>query len=139
MQEQWTRWEPIEGLSKKYFIDSITDNIDEGFKVVFSDSNDDEKKTIQMIFKDNVASYRNINESYVYKTIIMLKKTYGRDFYGDWTFFKVTNSNYLKMLSEESYTLSDGSNFIHFSFMLGDNMLDIIASYEPEVTFVNVP
>jgi len=43
LNEIWIRWEPTEGLSKKYSLDSILDNID-NFEIILEDVEDTEKK-----------------------------------------------------------------------------------------------
>lgn len=138
MQEQWTRWEPIKGLAGKYYIDFITDSLDEGFKVILTER-DNEKKTVHVIFKDSVDCYTSTNESYINHLIFNLDKDYGPSFYGDWTFFKITNSDYLKRLSVISSTISDDANFTHFVLLASDSMLDIITNYEPEIKFIDLP
>ena len=138
MQEQWTRWEPIQGLARKYYIDSITDNIDEGFRVVLSESGN-AKKTVHVVFRDSVDCYTSTNESYINHLIFSLYERYGDDFYGDWTFFKVLNSDYLKRLSVLSSTISDDAGFTHFVLLASDSMLDIITNYEPEIKFIDLP
>lgn len=131
MKEQWERWEPISGLANKYYIDSIIDEA-RGFKVILSES-DDETKKILVLFEDSIDAYRNTDESFRLKIIHDLDQKYGTDFYGDWTFFKVTNSTYIQWLSEQSYGTSDYQSFVHFSFITADSILDVITNYEPKV------
>ena len=93
MLEHWERWEPIRSLSSKYYIDSISDGIRE-FRIVLSDSCD-EKKKIHVVFENSVDAYRSTDESFRQSTVADLGERYGNEFYGDWTFFKVTNSTYI--------------------------------------------
>ena len=136
MQEQWTRWEPIEGLAREYYIDSIIDNRD-GLEIILFDPSDKTKK-LRVFFRDGASSYRNINESYVDQSLTDLEKSLGTRKRGGGTLFKVVNSRYLKTLSEESRTLTDDMGFIHFCFLLGDNMLDVVDRFDPEVSFINL-
>ena len=131
MEQKWTHWKPVKKLSSKYYIDSIADNLS-GFEIFLSERENKNTK-IHIIFQDSVDSYRYIDESYVQKTIMYLNKIYGKDFYAHWSFFKVENSDYLKQLSEESDSLSDHIDFIHFVLLLGNSMIDIVATYEPIV------
>lgn len=62
MLGQWIKWEPIDSLSSKYYIESTSDGLDE-FKVVLSDANN-EKKKVEVIFKDSVHAYRSTDESF---------------------------------------------------------------------------
>jgi len=68
--------------------------------------------------------------------IFDLKNTYGGDFYGNWTFFKVENSSYLKWLSEQSCTVTDHLNLQHICCITEDSILDIATSYEPEISLI---
>lgn len=131
MNEQWVKWEPINGLSAKYYIDSVSDSL-KGFQIVLSDSHD-EKQKILITFKNSVDAYRNTDETYRTNTISTLDEEYGTNFYGDWTFFKVMDSSYLKWLSEESCTISDSRNLKHFSFVAVNSILDVVTNYEPLV------
>jgi len=135
MQEQWTRWEPIAGLSQKYYIESISDTI-EGFKILLFDANDREKK-ILVSFPNSVDAYRSTDESYILLTVSNLDKVYGDKFYGEWTFFKIKNSEYLKWISVQSYSSSDFFNFTHFCFLATDSVVDVVTNYEPVVTHIS--
>mgnify|MGYP003462753456 FL=1 len=42
MLGEWIRWEPIQGLSEKYFIDCIIDSI-ENFSILLSDDKNEKK------------------------------------------------------------------------------------------------
>ena len=134
MTEKWTRWEPIQGLSEKYYIDSVMDTVD-GFTIFLSDAKDEEKK-VKVFFKDSVDVYRSANESFRYQLIVELKEKYGSDFYGDWTFFKVENSSYVQWLLEQSAGIADGIMFTHFSFIASDSVLDILDPVEPKVELI---
>ena len=135
MQEQWIKWEPLQGLSEKYYIDCIVDSI-EDFSVLLSDYNNEKK--IKIIFKNSVDAYRSTDESYRLKTINDLDKEHGLDFYVKWSFFKVLNSDYIKWLSQESFKISDYSSFTHFSIVAADSILDIVTNYEPRIEFINL-
>ncbi len=134
MLEQWEKWEPVQGLAAKYYVDSIVDAID-GFKVWLSDYNNENNKVL-ITFEGSVDSYRSVDESFRLNTINILDERYGSKFYGDWTFFKVTNSSYVQWLSEESYGISDSLSFIHFSIVAADSIVDIIDTCEPKVQLI---
>jgi hypothetical protein len=134
MNEQWIKWEPNKKLAKKYEIDSILDNFN-GFKIILSDV-DDEKKKVQVVFKNSVDSYNYSEEGFRLKTVWRLGDKYGKNFYGDWTFFKITNSKYLSWLYEESVGMYESLTFIHFSFITPNAILDVVATYEPIVEII---
>lgn len=131
MAEQWVKWKPVEGLSNKYYVESISDGFD-GFEMVLSDSDDEEKK-IKVIFEDSVHAYRSTDESYRQSTINAIDKEYGTHFYSEWTFFKVADSEYTQWISAQSYSIADSEPLIHFSFIAVDSIVDVIAAYEPKV------
>ena len=134
MTEQWTRWEPISGLTLKYNIDIVSENA-EKFEMILSGYTDATNK-VRVLFENSVCAYRSADETYRYKLIVDLTEAYGKDFYGDWTFFTVNNSSYLRWLSEESYGTSDERQLKHFSFIGADLIVDIADPSEPRVEFI---
>lgn len=131
MDENWQRWEIGSELSSKYYIDSISDRVD-GFRILLSDANDESKK-VEVLFEDSVHAYRSTDESYRQSTINNLDERYGTEFYGDYTFFKVSNSEYIHWLSLHSYGIAESEPLYHFSFLAVDSVLDVIATYEPKI------
>lgn len=134
MQEQWVKWEPIKGLFQKYYIESILDSIN-GFEIVLFEGHD-KKEKVHVVFENSIDAYKCSEEGFRLKTIWELGDKYGKDFYGDWTFFKVINSRYLQWLSEESVGMYDSLSFIHFSFLVADSVLDVVTTYEPKVKII---
>lgn len=133
MQEKWIQWMPsIQNISAKYYIESLTDNI-EGFRVILADSAGNSSK-ISMSFTNGVSAFRSSEEGFRLSTISYLDKKYGGEFYSDWTFFKVENSEYLKWLSEQSGGISDLYTVKQYSLITDDEILDIVTSYEPTIT-----
>lgn len=139
MQEQWTRWEPIAGLTKKYDIISCHDDCETGFTIVLCEE-DDFNKQLHVNWKNSVDAFRQIDESFTIMLIDDLHKRYGVGFYCNWTFFKVTNSKYLQGLSELSSGVIDYlPGCMHFAFFSSELLIDVITYSEPEVTIVNLP
>lgn len=66
-------------------------------------------------------------------TINDLDARYGMEFYSEWTFFKVVNSEYMQWLSKQSYSIVGSEPLIHFSFLAVDSIVDVIATYGPKV------
>lgn len=136
MNEIWARWEPISGLSQKYHVESIQDDMnifrarlyDEYFSV----------KRVDITFHDQVDAYRRTDETLRSQVVLDLDKYYGHGFYATWTLFKVTNSKYIKWLSEESCTISNHMPLMHFVILAADSLVDIVTTYEPEVEHVTV-
>ena len=135
MKENWTRWEPILGLSESHYIDSVS-NDENGFMIILLDANNKSKKLF-IKFENSVDCYRSTNESYTGSLVRDLRIKYGKDFYVNWTFFKVTDSEYLQWLSEKSGGLSDTRKLIHFAIFSLDELLEVVCPYEPTVRLVN--
>lgn len=135
-QEQWVQWQPASNLGHKYYIDSIIDSR-EGFRIILSEAENESNK-IYVTFKNSVDAYRSTDESYRLKIMDDLGKKYGKDFYTGWTFFKVTNSEYINWLSAQSCGWSDELSFVHYSFVAADSIVDVVTNYEPDIEFVNM-
>lgn len=134
MQEKWSRWEPINNLSKKYYVESITDSITDGFKIILINDQNPEKKVL-LSWPNTVYAYRSTYESFTLLTLHNLSENYGTEFY-DWTFFKIENSEYLKWISEQSYEITESLNFIHFCIYGTESMVEILDNSEPTVTLI---
>lgn len=130
--EKWTKWEPVSGIFGRYYIDFFGMVGDEwDFVVRLNDQHQAQK--IEIKFTGVVTSYRYTNESYCFGVFGDLSKKYGDDFYSDWSFFKIIGSDYVQWIIDKSYD----SGFIHFCIIGGDEMLDIVATYEPEVRIIS--
>jgi hypothetical protein len=134
MQEQWIKWEPIQGLLAKYYIDSVSDSV-KGFEVMLSDDNYQNK--VRIFFKNSVDSYGRTDETYRQQLISVLRKQYDTKVWAEWTFFKVMNSAKVQRLSEESLGSGD-RELIHFSWLAADSVLDVIATYQPVVELITI-
>jgi len=135
MQEDWIRWEPLKGITGKYDVDYISDGKDGLVIKLYSETK--ETKAINVVFKDYADTYRHTNESFCFKVFGDLSEKYGAGFYGQWSFFKIINSDYVQWLSNQSCTYANEFTFIHFCFIGSDSIVDILARYEPIVTFLD--
>ncbi len=129
--EEWTRWEPIKNLSGKYYVDAIILS-DAGLIIQLSEN----AKKIELNFRYAADSYKYTNESFCFKIFGDLSDRYGGDFYGNWSFFKITDSDYLKWISDKSCTVSDRFPFQHYCIIGGDEVVDILSQSEPKVTII---
>jgi len=132
MQEKWIRWEAANIAAKKYHIESITETIEEKFKVKLSDTAN--KEIIYVSFPEGIDAYRNTTESYTLGIIHYLEKNYNKDFYTQWIFFKIENSEYLKWLSEKSHGISDDYQLMHFCILALDSIIDIACTSYPVIS-----
>lgn len=134
MQEQWIKWEPISHLAANYYVESISESLDGFFLILFNSENRQDKVMVK--FTRSVDSFRRTTETFTYLTIDSLDDRYGANFYVNWAFFKIKNSQYLKWMNEQSYGISEERNFMHFCFLAVDSIVDVIANYEPEVIHI---
>ena len=135
MAEQWKKWEPIQGLSEKYYVESIV-NIIGVFKVFLCDAQDQNKKIV-VIFENSIDVYRSTQENLRLSVLHTLKEQYGEHFYETWTFFKITDSTYVQWLSDQSYKISDAMEFQHFVLIGTNTIVDLINYHDPKVEFLN--
>lgn len=130
VKEEWKKWEPIKNVSAKYYIDYIL-NDSKIFKIILIER-DNEFNKVSILFESSIHAFRWSDETYRYKTIIMLSEKYGRSFYSG-TLFKITNSDYIKWLLDQSNKIKNENDLIHFSFIGANSVLDVIGTAEPIV------
>jgi len=131
MDEQWIKWEPIQGLSRHYYVDLVSDSFD-GFLIELTDAENENNK-VEIKFLDSVKAYRSTDEAYRSHLLSVLYETYGIEYFNEWALFKVRNSDYQKWLTEQSYGFLDLKTTTHFSIMGGESIVDVIANYDPIV------
>ena len=134
MQDQWTYWIPIKGLDQKYDLHSFLDN-NIFFKIIFFSQNNSHQ--LEVLFERGVGSYEINQESIYLEKLSTLTQQYGLDFFKKWTFFKINDSRYLKFLSQQSHTISDTRNFIHFSMVTERAIINIIATQDPLIKIIS--
>lgn len=132
MNENWQRWIPIIGLAEKYDVIHISNAIERNFKIVLVDEINKENH-IQLIFEKSIDAYRVTYDSFRENTYSKLYEKYGFDFYHKWSFFRVYNSEYIKILYEETGIDINTLQLIHFCILSSELVIDIIANYDPRV------
>lgn len=135
MTEQWIKWEPMEGLSAKYFIESIMFNR-EILRVILINVHDKNQK-IQVLFDKTISTFRVTNGVLRLKTIDTINKKYGATFCDEWTFFKVTNSEYVQSLVKDSCETYDPEKFNHLVLIGENSIIEFADSDKPIVSFIN--
>ena len=133
--ERWSRWEPIEGLDPKYYLDGIIDSIDELRIRLISDR--DQSLGVDLTF-DSAWCYRVSYESFRADLTYQLGVKYGIDFGTKWTFFKVEESDYLSWFSRESYEFSNSAEMTHYCLLSLEAVVDIAASTDPVVSLIKL-
>lgn len=136
MQEHWTQWKPIsDRFLKWYYTESISDN-ENGLKIILFDAENPSDKRILIHFTKGVDAYRITNESFTNEIINFVDDKYGVDFYVDWPFFKIEDSEYLEWLNKKSSGISEPYKFTHYCIFTSDALLDILSYDEPIVTLI---
>jgi hypothetical protein len=136
MEEYCENWEPLSGLISKYNIDFTEYTINSTFKILLGEAYS-QGRNVSVIFKDGIYAHRDTDESFRLSPIQMLRDCGEIKSRIRWTFFKVKNSLYIKWLLEESNSAADSSQLMHFLFAGENSILDVVATYEPIVEFVD--
>jgi hypothetical protein len=127
MQESWGKWQPISGLEKYHNIYDIEYLAQGFFKILLIGHA--EGKCVAVIFENGVSAHR-----YTYESLRTLRMPESS---GAWTFFKVSKSSYIKLLFEKSNNETDYLSLMHFVFAGADTIIDVVATYEPIVEFID--
>ena len=131
--EIWTKWEPVEGLAKIHTIRTIIDKIDVLILNFFESY--DEDKRFQLIFDASVIGYRCVDEGIRLMINENSIQHEGKDIYGQWTFFKVENSSYIRWLKAQSGLDVDFSGIVHFAMITDNYIVDVASANEPIVQY----
>jgi len=134
MHEQWTQWRPIEQIALQYYTTAIIDAAT-GFHIRLGESNNN-PRGLFITFEHSIDACRVTDEGDRFTKVLYLIDKYGRDFFVKWAFFKVTNSEYLEWLSQESGNFSDSKSMEHLALITQDSIIDIATSYEPKFEII---
>jgi hypothetical protein len=129
--EEWKKWIPSKELSLKMYIEKVID--DKKGLQLFCQSKD-EKITIKICFENFVLSYRNTDEGRRLKMLKFLTEKYGKEFYAEWSFFKVINSTYIEWFNQETYNMYSDYNIEHYVFLTCDDVVEVLSTYEPQIS-----
>lgn len=135
MNEQWMRWEPIQDLAVNYTLEHVPNGM-RGLEIVLADETDVDKQ-VRVLFPYIMISY---TVSATTDTSIDMQGT-AKDhtpFCTSWSFFEVANSHYIDRLMEQSATIVATYDPRHFVILTTNARLDVVASYEPEITYVTM-
>lgn len=119
--ESWSTWIPDINLSKKYYIDEVTDS--DELSIYLSD---DYGKSLSII-------WNCIVESYICSEEVNRNKLYNKSQVTEWTFFEVQNSKYISWLIEESDGILNRGNLHHICIVGINAVIDVIASDYPQI------
>jgi len=133
IKETWVRWDPIEGLERNHYWNSIS-NTKDGLKIVVS--NEDNQK-LEILFKPAIKAYQISDETLRFAILYELDADYGPSSYYCFNFFIVQNSEYLRLLSKQSGGLSDRWHLTHYLIFTDDYLVDIAHESAPLVQWVS--
>ncbi len=138
MQDQWIKWNPIEGLYRQYYLDELSNT--KGCLTIVLEEDLENPKKAQISFEQPIASYRVNEESFSLKPLydvldqIGIVNQYGNRI-PNCSFFKIENSTYIKSLLEHSK--ENTKQLTHFAFFTVNMLVEVVASYEPKVVMIN--
>lgn len=132
-EENWFEWKPNTGVNllTKYKVEAIYDVIG-AFYIILKPIQNEEKK-IKILYEQSVESYRRTNRTLMKKSLskfICEEKTTTIPCY------KVENSSYARRLADESFGVIEVSEFIHLVFAGENDIVDVVACYEPKIVTV---
>ncbi len=137
MIEKLHEWEPIDGLSEKYVTESISRDFENGLVIMLSDKNNS-TKCVKITFKYSPEVFKVAKVECLHAYIKNYNEKY-QNICNKWTFFVITESLYLKWLSDESHRLSDHLGpFYHFCFITDNSIIDIIDDQQPHVELIEI-
>jgi len=133
IKESWKLWDPMKNLSKRYWVKDITLE-----KTILSIELSPDKglgSMLYMKFNNGIKAYRYTNESFCFSKYGELADKYPTERIFHWTFYKATNTEYIKLFLKQSDTYDSAENLTHFAILGLDEIVDIIATEEPIFTF----
>jgi hypothetical protein len=166
MTEQWTRWEPAQGLASNYYIDGILSKTD---RIIYTNPIPVQDFTDKPEYMHKILSGALLKEESWNSFVILLSETNNRQKQIRMTFdgqcaYRITSEKYRPCLMKElekkygtsfhewtffkvehsSYFtwLQDqsceiiGTNSIHFSFVAHNLTLDLFTGSEPTIEFI---
>jgi hypothetical protein len=136
--EQWQRWEPISGLSEKYYVMSVEDSFTL-FELRLCDVQDPTKQ-LRVFCHDSVDAYSCAATTARQNTLKRLAAEYGNNFCTQWTFFMVLNSSYVQQLSAQSHEFYRAQWFSHFVIIGTNMMIEMVnnTNFPPQVEWITV-
>jgi hypothetical protein len=125
--ERFERWEPIDGLPAKMYLDAMLDDR-EGFRIILR-ANEPKARTLRIVFDDPVC-YRGAHEAY------LLKRVYETHDIYPWPIFIVRNSRYVRWFYAQAVDAIDKDGH-HYHIAAMDEMVDIISARPPVISWLS--
>lgn len=132
--EQWVRWKPLQELSGRFLVDDLHMS-HVGVRILLISENNDIK--IEILFDGPTYAYRCTNESLCFGIFPSLGVRYGHDFYANWSFFKINNSDYLQWVASKTTGSIDDYTLDHFCIIGNNDVFEILSRYEPLIKIIS--
>lgn len=129
LQEQWNKWLPMPLIKGMYRVENMQGDL-WNLEVLLI-SLEPPYKQLRIFFKFALIAYQYTLLPYRRKSLKAITKQLGIDG-NSWTFFKVSNSDYTKWLSQQSCEINSTEDFTHYVFITPDIMLDVACWGPPQ-------
>ncbi len=129
MNEEWVKWNPTEVPNGKYIVTKFIQDA-EGVKLIL----DDEINLVEIFFDGVPVMMRSSDEGVRMRTWGEVQIKYqDKFFFRDWFLYIVNNSKLTSWVLEESCGFYDNSEIIHYCIVTQDDVIDILATFEPQI------
>lgn len=126
-EERFERWEPIDGLQPRMFLEAMHDDR-EGFRLILR-ADEPRARALRILF-DAPLCYRGAQELYLLREIYE-----GNDIY-PWPIFIVRNSRYAKWFYRQASEAIDRDGH-HYHIAAMDEIIDVISARPPIISWLN--
>jgi len=137
MKETLIKWYPPSGLNSCHWVEDMGYEENGLFLDLYPDNEKEPNKAV-LHFEHGVKAYRYTYESYgfdLYDNYLFGKnKNKPKE---PWWYFKVKNSEYIKLLSQQTSNVNY-NKLTHFVIIGQDQIIDIVAAEEPKITFTKI-
>jgi hypothetical protein len=128
---KYSTWAPMKEMLGEYQITEFMHTFD-GLTIYLSKCEADKDTRLKVYFPGADVVCRTLNETYTGKFNRSWKELF-KDIRPIGPLFKVENSEYMKMLSEESDELIDMLDFKHYAILDSEWTFDIASQCQPQV------
>lgn len=128
MQEQWVKWEPFSTPPQRYILKSIFDSPEGRLTLILIEMSDT-SNGITIVFPKDVIAYQYLFRVLVDHHEFLEHSNLGLEDF--WTFFKVKNSNFSKLVLNDASETINATLYTHFVFKTRHDFIDVLALREP--------
>lgn len=126
-EERFERWEPIDGLPPKMFLDAMIDDR-EGFRIILK-ATEPKARALRILF-DAPLCYRGAQEQYLLRQIYETHDIY------PWPIFIVRHSRYAKWFYAQATRAIDTDGH-HYHIAAMDEIVDVLSARPPILTWLS--